>query len=372
MIAFYSVSIVSLGILFLYAMFISSNKKWREEPMLELQRGKNTVSFSILIAFRNEEDNLPLLIASLSKLDYPKDLLEVIFIDDASNDNSVLLVQEFDSTGICSTQLIQSDGGKKKAIHKGILKAKHDYILTTDADCVLSPKILQAYASEISKSKAKFIAGPVIFHSHNTLQKVFALEFAALQSSTAVAISNGKAIMSNGANLCFEREVYEDMTSLEPNVASGEDVFLMTSVKSKYGSSSISYCKSQETCVYTNPPTNLSAYFAQRIRWTSKSRFYKDKDIIISALLVLAVHMALVTPFVLSAILGLEYMYLGLFILLSKLIVDSLAVQSFLSFSGQKKLNTYMLITFFFTTIATPLIALLGQFVKVKWKGRRI
>ena len=43
-------------------------------------------SFSIIIPFRNEFNNLPELLSSLNKLDYPIELFEIIFVDDDSND----------------------------------------------------------------------------------------------------------------------------------------------------------------------------------------------------------------------------------------------------------------------------------------------
>ena len=43
-------------------------------------------SFSIIIPFRNEAENLPVLLESFSKLNYPTDLFEVILIDDESEE----------------------------------------------------------------------------------------------------------------------------------------------------------------------------------------------------------------------------------------------------------------------------------------------
>ena len=43
---------------------------------------------SIVIAFRNEEENIPFLLEDLSKQDYPLKCIELILVDDFSNDNS--------------------------------------------------------------------------------------------------------------------------------------------------------------------------------------------------------------------------------------------------------------------------------------------
>ena len=49
---------------------------------------KPTTKFSIIVPFRNEEKNLPKLLKSISKLNYPKDLFEIIMVDDFSTDAS--------------------------------------------------------------------------------------------------------------------------------------------------------------------------------------------------------------------------------------------------------------------------------------------
>ena len=51
--------------------------------------------FSIIIPFRNEAKNLPSLLQSIRELQYPKELFEVIFVDDASTDNSLEIVNTF-------------------------------------------------------------------------------------------------------------------------------------------------------------------------------------------------------------------------------------------------------------------------------------
>jgi cellulose synthase/poly-beta-1,6-N-acetylglucosamine synthase-like glycosyltransferase len=48
--------------------------------------------FTIIVPFRNEAANLPLLLDSISKLHYPKERFEVILVDDESRKYSVLTV----------------------------------------------------------------------------------------------------------------------------------------------------------------------------------------------------------------------------------------------------------------------------------------
>ena len=51
-------------------------------------------SFSIIIPFRNEANNLPELLSSLNTLEYPGELFEIILVDDDSNDTSVEIIKK--------------------------------------------------------------------------------------------------------------------------------------------------------------------------------------------------------------------------------------------------------------------------------------
>ncbi len=45
--------------------------------------------FAIVVPFRNESENLPFLLESIKRLNYPIDLFEIILVDDFSEDDSV-------------------------------------------------------------------------------------------------------------------------------------------------------------------------------------------------------------------------------------------------------------------------------------------
>ena len=75
-------------LLFLYAALITQLafgiSKINKQKTIEISSPKTT--FSIVVPFRNEAENLPLLLESLEKLKYPTELFEVILVDDESQD----------------------------------------------------------------------------------------------------------------------------------------------------------------------------------------------------------------------------------------------------------------------------------------------
>ena len=100
--------------------------------------------FSIVIPFRNEAQNLPNLLESLSKLNYPHSHFEVILVNDDSNDESVDIINQYlvkiESSFLKNIKIIdnviQTNSPKKDAITLAIKNTSFDWIVTTDADCI--------------------------------------------------------------------------------------------------------------------------------------------------------------------------------------------------------------------------------------------
>ena len=132
----------------------------------DLREMKTT--FSIVIPFRNEEDQLTALLQSLAELDYPQEDFELILIDDDSTDASVSIIEGFAANHSLPLSILNNDrlsaSPKKDALATGIAKARFEWIITTDADCILPKMWLNAYDSAIQdQPKLKFVAGPVCF-----------------------------------------------------------------------------------------------------------------------------------------------------------------------------------------------------------------
>lgn len=118
--------------------------------------------FSVIVPFRNEAKNLSKLLESINQLQYPKNLFEIILI----NDDSVAIIKgHFTQTNISlinNTRI--TNAPKKDAITLGIKHAKHDWIVTTDADCMLPKYWLDSFDEFIQKTKTTCIAAPVGYH----------------------------------------------------------------------------------------------------------------------------------------------------------------------------------------------------------------
>ena len=111
-----------------------------------------------------------------------------------------------------------------------------DWIVTTDADCVMGSDFLRAYDQFLTLHTTKIVAGPVVCVADDSfLQGFQALDFLSLQGSTMGGFGGRDSIllvrpfMCNGANLCYDKKAFLDLGGYEGNkdIASGDDVFLL-------------------------------------------------------------------------------------------------------------------------------------------------
>ena len=208
--------------------------------MAIFQPTKNTLQpkISLIIPARNEETNIGKLLAALSNQSYPKELTEIIVVDDHSTDNTATIVQQFPFAKLIQLKEDAINSYKKKAIEKGIAEATGELIVTTDADCNVNPGWLRAINSSFSDESVKMSFGAVRIQSDQTIfSRLQALEFSSLIGSGASTAAFGFPTMCNGANLAFTKEAFLQTNGYTGNeqIASGDDEFLMRKIEAKSG-----------------------------------------------------------------------------------------------------------------------------------------
>jgi cellulose synthase/poly-beta-1,6-N-acetylglucosamine synthase-like glycosyltransferase len=257
-----------LGTLLLGFFRQPETKQHIEDPALPL---------SIVIVFRNEERHIGALLQSLSALEYPRDLFELLLVDDHSTDGSVEVVSTALSVTDIQWSLLQNEqrsgSPKKDAISLAVKNARYSWLLTTDADCVVPPGWLRGMASFIQSAQPRMIYGPVGLMSGPGLLRQFQLlEHLALQTTTIGAFGLGRPVLCNGANLGFLKSDFVDLGGYSGNdhLASGDDIFLMEKFRRAFPRR-VLFIKNTDVIVKTQPADTWRAMITQRIRWAAKS-----------------------------------------------------------------------------------------------------
>ncbi len=247
-------------------------------------RNNPGIFISVIIACRNEEKNLPLLLKDISEQDYPPGLFEVIVADDNSTDRTYIIASDF--AGIQNFRTCKNKGkGKKSAIRTGAGIAVGELIVTVDADTGLKTGWLRTIASFYEQYKPEMIICPVILEASGGgfFKRFQELEFLGLQGITAGSAEAGDPLMCNGANLAFTAMSFQKHgNNLHDELVSGDDVFLLHNIKSEK-CSSIKWLESGEATVKTAAASTTGAFLRQRARWISKAGSYTDHSTIITA-----------------------------------------------------------------------------------------
>jgi len=364
--------IVNGGITIVYLLIITSFIiGWEKISVYQKESSiPSDVFLSLVIALRNEEQNIQNLINSLLSQSLDKSKFEIILVDDHSTDKTYQLC----NSHICNNPHIKifklpTNSGKKQALSFGIKKSKGQIIVTTDADCTHHKEWLKTILEFYLKFKPKMISGPVTMNAKTFFEKVQAIDFFSLIVSSAGAIGIHRPIMCNGANLAFEKESFEAFTDpYNEHVISGEDIFLLLNIKKVYPHK-ILFIKSKEATVYTKAEHTFKQFLNQRKRWASKSTVYKDKDIVLTAIFVLFLNTFMFANLIFSPFLSkLLIIFLSQFAL--KSMVDFIFLARTSKFLNNEKLLWYFLPAQLFNLLTIPYIAVTGILGSIKWKGR--
>jgi len=371
------ISIISFGFAVAYlGLILFLRKGWNSLKIYNLKSNQFKTTVSILIAARNEEDKIFKTISDILAQDYPSHLVELIVVDDHSTDSTSEIVLSFADKGVKLVVMNESkplNSYKKKAITEAIKLSEAELIITTDADCRMSPDWLKTIIGFYEAGNYKLISSPVLyFEEKSTFEKMQSLEFLFLVGLGAAGVGNKMPSTCNGANLAYRREVFYELKGFQgiDQLASGDDELFLHKVASVYPDG-IGFCKARGAMVYTHAKSSLSEFIQQRKRWASKSTKYKNKAVVFIGVLVWVFNLLIV----LTSILGFFnpfYWYLCLGIISIKFVAELFFQIVLCRFANRIKL-LWLLPLLTITHIFYMLyIGIAGNSGKYNWKGRMV
>jgi len=333
-------------------------------------------NFTIIVPFRNEAKNLPTLLNSFSRLNYPLNQFEILMVNDDSSDDFQAIIDQFivENAGV-QIEVIQnkrkSSSPKKNAIESAILEAQFDWIITTDADCEVPTNWLNNLDAFLQKNNVKMIVAPVAYTIKNKFLDHFQnLDFLSLQGTTMGSFGINRSFMCNGANLCYAKQAFKTVNGFEGNdhIASGDDIFLMEKLL-KVFPNEVMYLKSFGSIVKTKPQPDLQSLFHQRVRWAAKMGSTKNMFGKTTGLIVFTGNLYLIILFILALVEKISWQHIGLFYL-AKLNIDFVLLFKTASFFKQQGSMRSYLISSFIYPFFSVYVVILSFFKGYQWKGR--
>ncbi|MBT9150947.1 MAG: Poly-beta-1,6-N-acetyl-D-glucosamine synthase [candidate division WS2 bacterium] len=118
---------------------------------------------SIVIPTKNNGDILERCLSSIEELDYPEDVVETIIVDGHSTDNTIEIAKKF------GCMIVWEDVGTRGgACNVGVRNAKGEFIVFTDADCVVPKDWLKNLIKHFNSEDVACVGGPNITPEDDT------------------------------------------------------------------------------------------------------------------------------------------------------------------------------------------------------------
>lgn len=335
---------------------------------------------SVIIPVRNEQTHIVRILEEMYQQDYPFELMEVILTDDFSEDETIILASgylrdhpDFPLKIVSSGKTNKEIAGKKQAITRALDIANGEIVLCTDADTWHSTSWITTMVRGFYPVEIQMVLGPVVFNDGlNLLQKIQVVEFLGVMGTTAGSAEKGCPVMCNGANLGYRRSVFAEVGGYTGNLkySSGDDQFLMSLVKKRFGKESVCFLYDTLAIVRTEAESTISGFLNQRIRWISKSPGYRDLAIIVVGAVTWLTVSLLFAGMITGIFIPIVFL-INVFFLIMKMAVDYPMVRIMIRFTGKCDHQLYYVLAQFFQLLYVPLVSLIGLFVPYRWKGRK-
>lgn len=232
-------------------------------------------SVSVLIAARNEERNLPDLLDSLVKLDYPTDKLQVLFADDQSEDNTGVLISKY-CTGKTNWNLVTIDSafagkyavnGKANALAVLSELATGDFYFFTDADCIVNQDWIKTGVNCFGE-KVGLVLGITQVEASTLWNRLEEIDWWNTLGLVKAACDADIPTTGLGNNMAIKREAYEASGGFKKlNYSLTEDLELSKAVQQ--AGYRVAHQVGPGMLARTRPVQNLKDLLNQRKRWMS-------------------------------------------------------------------------------------------------------
>jgi cellulose synthase/poly-beta-1,6-N-acetylglucosamine synthase-like glycosyltransferase len=245
---------------FLLLTFLENRPEMKKK---RLDTGVDLPTATIIVPCFNEEESIFGTVESLLALDYPKDKLKIMIIDDGSTDNSWNLIQRYRNNKQIELHK-KENGGKHTALNYAISKSTSDIIGCLDADSFVNPEALKNIVSYFSDKETMAVTPAIkIYEPDNILRKIQKVEYDWGIFLRKMLSFLDAMYVTPGPFSFFRREVFTNL-GLYKKAHNTEDMEMAMRMQ-KHGYK-IKNCHT--AFVYTIAPHKFSKLFTQRLRWT--------------------------------------------------------------------------------------------------------
>lgn len=235
----------------------------KETQGLSKNKLKKIPSVTIMVPCWNEEKTITKTLNSLLDLDYPKNKLSIMIIDDGSTDNTWNIIQKFKNK--TQIQMFRKEnGGKYTALNFGLSHAKSELIGCLDADSYVHKDALKNIVHYFEDKETMSVTPSVkVWKPKKIIQMIQKVEYDWGVFIRKMFSYLGAIYVTPGPFSIFRKDVFKNLGGYR-HAYQTEDMELAVRMQTNH----YKIVNAHEAIVYTVAPDTVKKLYKQRLRWT--------------------------------------------------------------------------------------------------------
>ena len=251
---------IALYMLSFFIILTITNKN----RLFDYERPKKEYFVSILIPAFNEEDTINGTIEHIAALNYPKNKLEIIIINDGSKDNTNKIIKKAMKKYPFLKLLDKKNSGKADSLNQGIKMAKGELIAVVDSDSFPSKNSLKKLTGFFNNPQMGAVTSFVTVRNRNVnlLTKIQSLEYMVLGWARKLLDFVDSVYVTNGPLSVYRKKYVEEVGGFDLTTVT-EDIDITWNLLNHDYKTAMCL----DARVSTEVPSKFKAWFMQRSRW---------------------------------------------------------------------------------------------------------
>ncbi|MFC1741669.1 glycosyltransferase [Nanoarchaeota archaeon] len=253
----YTVSYFGVFTSVFFLLTLIENRKSIRNPTAP----KKLPSVTVMVPACNEEDCLAKTVKSLMGLNYPKNKLQIIIIDDGSVDKTLKIARRFEKDGVLV--LTKPNGGKGTALNMGLEHATGELVGCLDADSIVEPDALLKMVGYFKKNKVAAVTPSLKCTEPKTIwQRIQVIEFLLGVYLRKVFAYLGSIHVTPGPFTIFRKSFFDKYGGYDTSTCT-EDIEISLRIQSE----GYEIENAVDANVYAVPMPTFNTTKRQRVRW---------------------------------------------------------------------------------------------------------
>ena len=262
----FSVLVVWLSYVFFLYLIIFWLLVFLERNIVETEEKMEIYpNVTIAIPAYNEEKNISETINSVLRLDYPREKLEVIIVNDGSTDNTKEIVEKIitENPGFNIKLISQNNHGKGSALNGALKIADGEFFTTMDSDSIIRQDALKKVIPRFKDNDVAAVLPLMkVFNPKNLLQKIQWCEYLVNLFYKRLMSILDCVHVAPGPFSTYRKETIKNLGGFDENNLVEDLELTLRLQKNHY-----KIIQVFNTEVYTKAPETFKAFYKQRNRW---------------------------------------------------------------------------------------------------------